>query len=312
MMPNDCCGYYIKFLFIYYARFEILCFLNFKQLAVMSSAYSTKNEHPRDHRITFEPITHTYEIDQAEKYISTTTLIHRYFPEFDADTVIRKMMKSHKWEQSPYFGMTAEAIKKQWDDTRDSAAAKGTRVHDWIENFYLQGCSLDKTSEEAKENKSFQNFLRFHQDFGWKAYRTEWRIFTEQYKIAGSIDILFEGSGPGKIKLYDWKNSKEIKTENRYEKGREPLAHLPHCNFMHYSLQLNLYKWILERHYNVCVEEMGLIVVHESLPSYRKIRVENMTKEVEKMLEHYKEISQEKKCLPVAKELVKKRKFSFI
>jgi ATP-dependent exoDNAse (exonuclease V) beta subunit len=114
------------------------------------------------------------------------------------------------------------------------------------------------------------------------------RVFTEDFKVAGSIDIIFEGSENGKIKVYDWKNSKEIKTDNRYEKGKEPLQHLPNCNFYHYSLQLNLYKWILEHHYDLKVEEMGLIIVHENNPTYLKYDVKDMQKEVQMMLDHYR------------------------
>jgi ATP-dependent exoDNAse (exonuclease V) beta subunit len=254
--------------------------------------YSNLNQHVRDHRISFEPISHTYQItsdvesEPAQTFISATTIIHKYFPEFDNDAVIQKMMKSPNWKKSPYYGKSVDEIKKQWEDNRVSAAAKGTQVHDWIENFYLGGFVCP--SKEAEESKSFQNFMNFHNEYGWKPFRTEWRVFTEDYKVAGSIDIVFEGSEKGKIKVYDWKNSKEIKTENRYEKGLEPLTHLPNCNFYHYSLQLNLYKWILERHYDVKVEEMGLIIVHENYPTYLKYDVRDMKKEIELLLEHYK------------------------
>jgi ATP-dependent exoDNAse (exonuclease V) beta subunit len=252
--------------------------------------YCTRNQHPRDTRISFEPISHTYQIqmpgDKVETFISATTIIHKYFPEFDADKIIEKMMKSYTWKKSPYYGKTVDEIKQQWEDNRNSAAAKGTQVHDWIENYYLG--EFQPPCKEAEESKSFQNFLEFHKDYGWMPYRTEWRVFTEDFRVAGSIDIIFEGSEPGKIKVFDWKNSKEIKMENRYEKGFEPLQHLPNCNFYHYSLQLNLYKWILEHHYGQQVEEMGLIIVHENNPTYLKYEVKDMQKEIQMMLEHYR------------------------
>lgn len=262
----------------------------------MDNHYSNINKHPRDERISFEPISHTYQIipertqednDQTrvETYISATTIIHKYFPEFDTDTVIKKMMKSSNWKKSPYYGMTIDEIKNKWEENRVSAAAKGTQVHDWIENFYVGG--YVSPCKEADESKSFKNFMDFHNEYGWKVYRTEWRVFTEIYKVAGSIDIVFEGSEKGKVKVYDWKNSKEIKMDNRYEKGLEPLQHLSNCNYYHYSLQLNLYKWILERHYDVKVEEMGLIIVHENFPTYLKYDVKDMTNDIQMLFEHY-------------------------
>jgi ATP-dependent exoDNAse (exonuclease V) beta subunit len=273
-----------------------------KDQTLVEEHYSNRNKHLRDDRISFEPISHTYQItseNTSEKrpnddsdpqtFISATTIIHKYFPEFDNDAVIQKMMKSPNWKKSPYYGKTVDEIKNQWEENRVAAATKGTQVHDWIENFYLSGCIAP--SKEAEESKSFQNFMNFHNEYGWMPYRTEWRVFTEKYKVAGSIDIVFEGSGKGKVKVYDWKNSKEIKMENRYEKAHEPLSHLPHCNFYHYSLQLNLYKWILENHYDLKVEEMGLIIVHENFPSYLKYDVKDMTKDIELLLNHYKNSS---------------------
>jgi ATP-dependent exoDNAse (exonuclease V) beta subunit len=251
--------------------------------------YCSRNKHPRDSRISFEPISHTYQIqmpDKIETFISATTIIHQYFPQFDSDKIISKMMKSPNWKKSVYYGMTVDEIKQQWEDNRNNAAAKGTQVHDWIENYYLG--EFKPPCQEAIESKSFQNFLEFHNDYGWKPYRTEWRVFTEDFRVAGSIDIIFEGSEEGKIKVFDWKNSKEIKMDNRYEKGLEPLQHLPNSNFYHYSLQLNLYKWILENHYDQHVEEMGLIIVHENNPSYLKYEVKNMQNEIKMMLDHYR------------------------
>lgn len=256
-------------------------------------SYELANKHSRDDYISFEPVSHTYQVkwnkdgptNQGENFISATTIIHKYFPEFDSDAVIKKMMKSSQWSKSPYYGKTVDEIKNQWEENRVAAANLGTKVHDWIENFYLN--NFVPVSKECEESKSFQNFMEFHTEYQWKPYRTEWRVFTEKYKVAGSIDILFEGSKPGWIRLYDWKNSKEIKMENRYEKGHYPLQHLPNCNFYHYSLQLNLYKWILETHYDVKVEEMGLIIVHENYPTYLKYDVKDMKSDVVAMLEHH-------------------------
>ena len=74
--------------------------------------------HPRDLRIKFDEPSHTYSID-GEKYpISVTGLSGLLFPKFDADNVIRKMMRSRNWTKSKYYGMTKEEIKKQWEDIK--------------------------------------------------------------------------------------------------------------------------------------------------------------------------------------------------
>jgi hypothetical protein len=42
--------------------------------------------------------------------ISVTTLIHSLFPEFNANLIIKRMMKSPNWPQSQYYGKTPEQI----------------------------------------------------------------------------------------------------------------------------------------------------------------------------------------------------------
>ena len=97
--------------------------LEWQRLAVV-------NKHERDDRIQFEEETHTYTIDGVRKgWTSCTGFLHNFFGHFDADAVIAKMMSSSKWVESKYYGMTAEAIKKQWSDKGAASSAAGTRMH---------------------------------------------------------------------------------------------------------------------------------------------------------------------------------------
>ena len=53
-----------------------------------------QNKHLRDSRISFDEPTHSYTIDGSKNGImSVTTLIHQYFPHFNAKEVIKKCKK---------------------------------------------------------------------------------------------------------------------------------------------------------------------------------------------------------------------------
>ena len=95
------------------------------------------NAHPRDKRITFDPVPHAYTIDSDStvKYTSVTTWNHGHFEEFDADAIITSMMRSKKWAESKYYGQTPDQIKAGWDKNRDEAAAAGTAMHYDIECY---------------------------------------------------------------------------------------------------------------------------------------------------------------------------------
>lgn len=73
------------------------------------------NPHPRDQHITFDEGPHIYTIDGDSSFTSVTTFNHQHFEQFNADNIISNMMRSKRWPQSRYYGMTPEQIKAQWE-----------------------------------------------------------------------------------------------------------------------------------------------------------------------------------------------------
>lgn len=271
------------------------------------------NHHPRDDRIQFEEETHTYTIDGARKgWTSCTGFLHNFFGHFDADAVIAKMMKSPKWYESKYFGMTATAIKKQWNDKGKAASEAGTRMHLDIEHFYnamphalvhesvrtaaaretcawsmedgMAGMTVDKwTPAEGTEWEYFLDYQRRHGST-FIPWRTEWLVFDEEHKVAGSIDMVYM-KPDGTLAIYDWKRTEGLKTENKFQSGFGPVNHLPDTNYWHYSLQLNVYRYILQKYYGYVVSELALVVLHPENSSWQVARLNFMDEEVAGMME---------------------------
>ena len=237
---------------------------------------SEKNKHPFDERIKFQDEGHRYWIDGNDKdLISSTTYIHTFFNHFDADKVIKGILKSAKYKDPSYeyYGMSHSEIKNKWETSGKDASGKGTKMHKDIEDFY-NGVNIKNDSPE------FKYFLDFYKDHKHlKIFRTEWLIFSELLKITGSIDAVYENED-GTLTLGDWKRSKEIKFEGYNNQcGKAPFSNLQDCNYMHYSLQLNLYRNILETFYGKKIKEMFLVVLHPDNDSYKKIMVNRMEKE---------------------------------
>jgi len=256
----------------------------------MINMLSLKNPHNRDLRITFEPVGHKYTVDgdPTVHYTSVTTWNHGFFREFNANSVIARMMRSQNWKHSKYYGMTVDEIKKAWDDTRDAAAAAGTAMHYDIECFY-NGLQVPNNSTE------FSYFLKFNEDnmSHLRPYRTEWTIFDESLRISGSIDMVFEnlnaeGNPDGTLSIYDWKRCKEIKKKpfgSEDYSNNSLISHIPDTNYWHYCLQLNTYKAILERRYDKRVTDLKLVCLHPDNGSYQCIQVVNLQKEVTALFE---------------------------
>ena len=238
-----------------------------------------QNPHERDKRIEFNEKEHIYSVDEKDLDISVTGFVHEFFGKFDANKIIEKyynMWQSN--ENSKYFGMEKEEIKDMWDFEGKKSAELGTALHNAIELYY-------NGEEHDSKIPEFDYFLNFNEDHKHlQEYRTEWKVFTDsEFKLAGTIDMCFEENG--KIHIYDWKRSKEIKEQNKWQSGLFPVSHLPDTNYWHYSLQLNIYKYILEKYYSKDVEEMFLVVLHLNNVDYVKIKVVDLQDEVAEILD---------------------------
>ena len=226
-----------------------------------------KYPHERDRRIYFHEEGHRYTINGEEGYTSVTTYIHGLFPTFNPDFVIENMMKSPKWPSSVYYGKTAVEIKRLWSNKGDIASKAGTQLHADIEHWY---------NGETVENNSieFSYFLHFTEAFPLTPYRTEWIIFDEDRKLCGTVDMTFLNED-GSLDIYDWKRVNKIeKHSQRNQYATHPdWTHLPHSNYWHYAMQLNLYRSILERKYDKAIRGMYLVVLHPDNKSYQRIHI---------------------------------------
>jgi ATP-dependent exoDNAse (exonuclease V) beta subunit len=238
-----------------------------------------QNEHVRDARIVFDEAPHIYYIDgECEGYVSTTTFIHHFFGKFDADVVIANMRRGKKWnDKNKYYGMSDDEIKDGWELNKVEACEAGTHLHKCIELFYNQ----EPIENNSIEYEMFKKFEEEHQHL--TPYRTEWEVFFEEYKLAGSIDMIFKHAD-GTYSIYDWKRSKEIKKTNYFNKGLFPLNNLDDCNYIHYTLQLNIYKFILTHKYGLKIRDMYLVCLHPNQSSYKLYEVYDKHAEISNML----------------------------
>ena len=200
-----------------------------------------KNVHPRDKHVRFVESTHTYYIDGSSKgIVSTTGFVHAFFGHFDPKAGIACMKRDpEKWAKNPLYGKTDKEIIEIWSKSGQEASGKGTALHLAIEQ-HLNG-AVDRIPPDVMETPEWRYYMNFYNDNkdSLEPYRTEWEVWDNEHRLSGSIDMIFKRKD-GDFAVYDWKRSKQIKIDNKYQSGEGPMSHLPDCNYWHYTLQLNV------------------------------------------------------------------------
>ena len=213
-------------------------------------------KHPNGSIIYYNDEQHKYWTDNCPKFTSVTTVIDSYFPKFDSDTISKNYAKKHKMKQ--------EDVLEMWKLEGVKGSNLGNNVHNYCENFIL-----GKTPPKAINKKAgimMKNItpvlvmlLKNYEILGCEKI-----LFSEHFKIAGTIDLLVRNKRTNKIHIIDWKTNKQIKTFNYYKKfGFYPIEHIADTNFYHYCLQTSLYKYLIlhENYYN---EEIITSICHIS------------------------------------------------
>ena len=232
-----------------------------------------KNAHPRDKAIEFDEKPHIYTVKGDSDYTSVTKWVHSHFDTFNADKVIQGMMSKENWNTKghKYYGMKPHEIKKQWSLNGKEASKAGTKLHNDIEDFY-NGKSVTNNS---KEYDFFKNFYETHSEL--KAYRTEWMIYHEELKLAGSIDMVYSNPD-GILMIYDWKRCGNISKHSPWNKYAltPAIEDIPDTNYWHYAMQLNTYKYILEDKYDKIVTDLYLVCLHPDKTDYECIKIPDL------------------------------------
>jgi PD-(D/E)XK nuclease superfamily protein len=249
-----------------------------------SSMIEVKN--PSGQIIQFEPDKHVYTLKGSNKTIrGVTGFYSQFFPVFETDKVAEKCAGKGK-----YAGMDVEQIKIAWKEESDRGKTEGTNVHAYAEHKFNPTIPKPEPLSERCERLfvSVDNTVeKLNRWFEFIA--AELIVFSVLLDIAGTIDLVMRDKENQDIIILDWKQNKEIKTDNPWQKALPPIAHLDDCDIVKYNIQLAIYEKILkyEQYYDAPNHRLGLIHL---LPNGQaiNIRLNNMDREVDVMFEHAK------------------------
>jgi len=224
-----------------------------------------------DGNISLLEETHKYILkdDPAFEFTSATTFIHYFFKQFDTVGIANNLTSTNE----RYQHLSSAELIAQWD----KIAEEGSIVHSEIEQFIKKGALPTRP-----KSKLAVNWIKNKIDEKYEL-SPEVIVYSKELGIAGTIDLLLYDTEDSTYKILDWKTSKRIFTTSyNSQMGNTPeSANLMDCNFIHYSLQLSLYQYLLENYYGINVTGSAIIHIDENkITSYKtqyfKNEIENM------------------------------------
>lgn len=239
----------------------------------------------RDNYIQFLPQEHIYLYKGQEQFIPVSSIISCFFKPFDSFCWSERKANQRHVPQGQ--------VLEEWDAKGACSRDVGTFMHQQIENYY-NGLPYQQEFNFKYEGKYVQmeelvnlepeytQFMEFKKEHNFKPFRTEWAIYDEELRIAGTIDMIQRCGDV--FDIYDWKRSHRIVdfwgepiTTNDYgDKGLGELNQIEDTPYWHYCIQQNLYRYILEKKYNIKVYKMYLIIFCDDMDKYRKLEVPYM------------------------------------
>lgn len=275
-------------------------------------------------RVAFSENDHVYwNVDDNEKYISVTTLIHNFTQEFDKEfwssykaleTILPKdswaiekksLLNTKKFNKSILdvygisendFNKAQQDILDAWDEENRKSCERGTKIHSELENsFYKKpkDISLQKYGIGGKF-ECRKNYAELDIEYGVYPEYLISRISPDGIlRLAGQIDLLIKSGN--EIIIADYKTNKKIETKGFFNsktkssaKMKFPLNNLDDVNFYHYTLQLSTYAWMLQK-INPDFIIKDLILIHFDHDGNQTLyHCDYLKKDVERMLAYYK------------------------
>lgn len=274
--------------------------------------------------VAFNNDEHCYwNVNDNEKYISVTTLIHGFTQPFDKEfwsayKALEKLLPKENWAiekksllntkvfdksvlelydiSENEFNKTQQDILDDWDNENRKSCERGTKIHEEIENSFYKNpknISLQKFGIGGKfECKKDYPEL----DLEYGVY-PEYLIYNESedgiLRIAGQVDLIVKSGN--EITIIDHKTNKKIDMKSGFNTSTKsnsrmkyPLNTLMDCNFYHYTMQLSTYAWMLQK-INPDFIIKDLILNHYDHNGKNTLyHCDYLREEVERMLSYYK------------------------
>lgn len=234
---------------------------------------------------------HIYIID-GQQLTSGTAFVGEFKEKFDSQGQAIKSAKKK--------GVSVEEMLAEWKFKGDFSRTKGTLLHNYAENHWqnkvlpLDYTIYDERFGEGLMKERLEECIRMFEEFYLKAQKNlipiamELVIGDAELGVGGMVDCLFWNDKYKEYQIWDYKTNKEIAEYSKYKKRMKmPINFLHDCELEAYSIQLNLYKYIIQKNTDIKIGKCFLVHIHEEQEQYNVIECKEY-QEIIQLLFDYK------------------------
>lgn len=185
-------------------------------------------------------------------WTSVTKLIDKFSQPFDSQQIATNCSNKKK---SKWYGMSVKDIQAQWKLSNLYSLEVGNWFHNMMEasvlscnSIQVDGIDLEIVKPVIIEGEKFAPDQKLKNNHTYPEHFT----YLKSAGLCGQSDKVEIINNH--VNVLDYKSNKEIKLQSyrRWDTGYQmmltPFQHLQDCNFVHYSLQLSLYMYMILKH----------------------------------------------------------------
>ena len=248
-------------------------------------------------RVTFVEKTHSYLLDGESTGVpSVTRLLKQFKKEFDRDKIAARVAKKKR--------TTVAHIIAEWEMGNLYSTTIGSMLHKYIENFYcnkriefegkFDGLGFE---EKQKISTNLPKLVEYFQSF----YNDNKHLICiksemvlgdlDDTKVCGMMDMLAYNTVTDKLEILDFKTNKKMEKTSPWGNLFYPFDDMTEGEINEYTIQLNCYKYFIEKYTSLTIDKLKLIWFNVNNPDYQIIELADIQPKIQLMFDRFRTAS---------------------
>ena len=234
--------------------------------------------------IEFEETAHKYKFKSRPDLTPTsvTTVLGRYNKPFDTQYWAKRKAND--------YGISTQEVIDKWDKDTDFACDKGTVSHLYMEcsltdQTFVYDPRFDYVRAAYEHNKVLMDKFLKESSKSLIPVVSELVVGDTEYNITGMIDQVYKDKD-GNYYLFDWKTNKKIDKSSNY-KLQGILSELDSSKHTQYSLQLLLYKHLIEKNTDIKIKDSYICWFGPKETNYHIYKVKDLESYIPMIIEDF-------------------------